>query len=464
MMQAGMHLEPAWLARAADGHWLDMPEKAIQRVCHDTRTLQPGDLYVAVRGARLDGHALLDEAFRKGAVAALVDQLYAAQRPAAVPAAPLLVVQDTLTALGRIASVHRHRLQALIVGVTGSMGKTTVKDMAAALLQQKSTATCTQGNWNNHIGLPLSMLGMGETTRFGVFELGMNHPGEILPLSEMLSPDWGIVTAIGPVHLEFFDSVEAIANEKADLLRALPRGGLAFLHADDAYFPILAAAAPCAVRTISLLPDSTADLCVESQNGVLSVYEQETQSYEQMPVPVAGRHNLINAGLAILVARTAGCDWEQIRQGFSQYRPPPMRWEVEACGPYTVVNDAYNANPVSMVAALDTFAQMRAKGRKWLLLGDMLELGDIAGQAHRDLGEQVAAGAWTGMVAVGLHAQKICDAARAKGMADDVTAAFHTVQEAGAWLLQKLQAGDTVLLKGSRGVHLENVLPLLKKG
>ena len=455
--------DPAWLVRVTGGQWLRMPSTPIRRVCHDTRTLQPGDLYVAIRGIRVDGHSLLEDAFRKGAAAAMVDNVFAAQHPEAARD-PLLVVPDTVSALGQLAAMHRHRMGAWITGITGSMGKTTVKDMTAALLRQNAATVCTQGNWNNNIGLPLSMLSMQAETRFGVFELGMNHPGEISPLSEMLSPDWGVVTAIGPVHLEFFTDVEAIANEKADLLRALPRAGIAFLHQDDPYFRILEAAAPCPVQTVGVTPDSSADLRVCEQHGQLMVYERGTDRHEQMPVPVAGRHNLVNAGLSMLVARAAGCSWEQVRQGFVQYRPPPMRWEVQSCGAYTVVNDAYNANPVSMAAALDTFAQMQTQGRKWLALGDMLELGVYAAEAHTKLGARVAQGAWAGIVAVGLHAQTVCAAAVAEGMSAEHVAAFHTVQEAGAWLCQRLDHGDTLLLKGSRGVQLENLLQMLKKG
>ena len=451
--------DPAWLMRATQGQWLRMPTNPISRVCHDTRTLCPGDLYVAIRGKRLDGHSLLEEAFRKGAAAAMVDEEYLAKHPQS--ADPLLVVRETLSALGQLASMHRHRVGAWITGLTGSIGKTTVKDMLATLLSQHAATVCTQGNWNNVIGLPLSMLQMSEETQFGVFELGMNHPGEILPLSEMLSPDWGVITTIGPVHVEFFHSVEEIANEKADLLRALPRSGTAFLHADDPYFPILKAAAPCPVKTMGVSSKGNPDLRLEMQNGQLSVHEASTGAVEHMPVPVAGAHNLVNAGLAMLVARTAGCSWEQIRRGFAQYRPAPMRWEVQSSGSYTIVNDAYNASPPSMEAALDTFREMRAQGRKWLVLGDMLELGDYAVQAHTALGTRTATGPWVGMAVVGLHAQTVRAAAVAAGMEEDSVAAFHTVKEAGAWLRERLVRGDTLLLKGSRGVKLEDVLQFL---
>ncbi len=452
--------DPAWLVRATGGRWLGGPTAPVKGICHDTRTLHAGDLYVAIRGARIDGHTLIAEAFEKGAVAALVDEVYAKQHPGTGDV-PLLVVADVLPALGRLASMHRHRIGAWIMGITGSMGKTTVKEMTAALLRQRGETVCTRGNWNNNIGLPLSMLAMRTDTQFGVFEIGMNHPGEIRPLSEILTPDWAVITAIGPVHLEFFDSVEDIAREKAELLRSLPASGTAFLYVGDPYYSILKSSAPCHVKTVGVGVDSAADMRVVADRGVLHIYEGAAAPVE-MPLPAPGKHNLVNAGLAVLVGRTAGCDWEQIRKGFAAYQSPPMRWEVQSCGPYTVVNDAYNANPVSMQSALDTFRQMQSQGQKWLVLGDMLELGGFAREAHQVLGRQVAAGEWAGMAAVGLHAETVRDAAIDTGMRESSVAAFRTVHDVGEWLLPQLKHGDALLLKGSRGVQLEHVLSYLK--
>jgi len=445
-----------WLARAASGQWHGTLDQPVMRICHDTRTLQAGDLYVALRGHRVDGHHFLEEAFRKGALAALVDQDYLGQAAPDRRMGPLLVVPDTLQALGQMASMHRHRVGAWITGITGSMGKTTVKDMTAVLLRQGGDTVATHGNWNNAIGLPLSMLALQPATRFGVFELGMNHPGEIASLSRILSPDWGIVTAIGPVHLEFFESVTGIAHEKSALLQALPQTGLAFLHAGDAYYDLLRAAAPCPVRTLRVgADDGAADLHVTRVQGRLQAREVGSDEAVLLPAPVPGQHNLVNAGLALLVARAAGLSWDQIRQGLLQYQPPAMRWEVRNVGGFTVVNDAYNANPVSMQGALATFAEMQVQGRKWLVLGDMLELGDYAVEAHRSLGQQVAAGDWAGVAVVGLHARTVLAAAQEAGFGAEHRDRFATVREAGQWLLPRLAPGDAILLKGSRGLGLE---------
>ncbi len=455
--------DPAWLMRATEGQWLQQPSVSILRICHDTRRLAPGDLYVAIRGAHLDGHSLVAEAFQKGAAAAMVDEA-SLQTLSGISGKALLVVSDTVGALGRLAAMHRHRVGALITGITGSVGKTTVKEMTAALLSQRGPTTCTKGNWNNHIGLPLSMLSMERETRFGIFEIGMNHPGEIRPLAEILTPDWAVITTIGPVHLENFSNVEGIAVEKAALLRALPHDGAAFLHRGDPYFAILQDAVPCSLYTLGLDDEqSDADMHVRSHQGNLLVYEGGSAAQE-MPLPGPGRHHVVNAGLAVMVARAAGCSWEQIRKGFSAYRSPPMRWEIQPHGPFTIVNDAYNANPISMKAALETYAEMLSQGHKWLVLGDMLELGGHAVQAHKELGAHVAAGDWAGMIAVGLHAQTVREAALRAGMDENRVAAFATVSEAGDWLRPRLSEGDSILLKGSRGVQLENLLPFFKRG
>lgn len=451
--------DPNWVARVSAGTWLQLPSGGITRIWHDTRSLEPGDLYVAIRGPRVDGHRLVAEAFEKGAVAALVDQAYADEQGKEL-AGPLLVVSETLVALGNIAAMHRHRVGAWITGITGSVGKTTVKDMTASLLGENGNTVRTRGNWNNHVGLPLSLLQLENDTQFGVFELGMNHPGEIAPLSAMLSPDWGIVTAVGPVHIEHFENVEAIAEEKAEILRALPKTGLAFLHLQDPYYSILSAAAPCPIRTVALGNAGDADLLIEGVRGQMLIRENGLDVCAEMPVPAPGKHNLLNAGFAILIAREAGMSWEQIQTGFSRYKPPAMRWEMQRCGSYTVINDAYNANPVSMQAALETFAQMQVQGRKWLVLGDMLELGAEAEERHRAVGKAVARGAWEGLAAVGIYAKTLRSAAIEAGYPEKKCAAFVSVDDVAGWLVPQLERNDAVLLKGSRGVALEKFLEI----
>ncbi len=449
--------DPAWLATATDGHWLQIPEQAVTGVSHDTRTLRPGDLYVAIRGARVDGHALLAAALQAGAVAALVDTTYT-ESADRIMDVPLLVVPATIPALGRMAAMHRHRTGAWITGVTGSMGKTTVKDLTAALLQQAGPTVATRGNWNNEIGLPLSLLRLQPDTLHGVFEIGMNHPGELDVLSDILSPDWGIITAIGPVHIEHFASVDAIAEEKAAMLRALPPSGLALLPYDDPYYPVLAAAADCSTRTVSLQTED-ADLLVRTGEGILHVQERDTRDSISLRWGLPGTHHAWNAGLALLAARATGLDWDAIQAGLDAYQPAPMRWQEQTIEGIRIINDAYNANPPSMRAALETFAAMSTRGRKWLVLGDMLELGDYAEEAHAEMGRLAGTCGAAGLIVLGAFQDVVLAATRAQTASGQmVLCGARDKQEACAWVRQHVASGDAVLLKASRAMQLEQII------
>lgn len=455
-----------WLERVTGGSWQGPPRQTIQRICHDTRTLMAGDLYVALLGESLDGHRYVAQAFEKGAAAAMVNK--GQEAILSGRHGGLLVVEDTLEALWAMAGAHRHRQQALILGITGSAGKTTAKTLCAQVLKEKSRTVSTRGNWNNHIGLPMSLLELLPECRFGVFEAGMSHPGEIGMLAGLLSPDWGIVTTIGPAHLEFFGSIDAIADEKADLLRALPQDGVAFLNADDPYFDYLAGSVPCELRTLSFRK-GVADLWLDVEHASKGHLRLETREGEHflMPVMSEGRHMLVNMGLAILVGKEAGMDWSEIATGLKDPLRLPMRWEHLSVDGLLVINDAYNANPMSMEAAIRTFAQAanEATTGQWLVLGDMLELGDIAESAHEKIGQLVCeTQPWAGVVCVGDLARLIIDGIKAGG--GDGIPVWHcdSAEAAGMLLASETDPGARVLLKASRGIHLEAVVEVLKSG
>ena len=449
--------EAEWMRDVTGGQWTRMPSGSLDSISNDTRQLSPGALYVALRGERLDGHAFVGSAFEAGAAAAMVER---GRGPATLdPALPLLVVDDTGAALSALGAAHRLRTTPLVVGVTGSVGKSTVKEMTASVLAEAGLTARTRGNWNNEIGLPLSLLSIEPGSRYGVFEIGMNHPGEIARLCRVLQPEWGIVTTVGPVHLEYFESVQAIAVEKGALLQALPDSGLAFLCCDDAWFGLLRAMAPCPVRTVSV--GGVADLTVHPLPAVrrLEVNERATGDRHSFAWPWAGRHNALNAGFALLAGREAGLSWEQLERGLSAYRPLPMRWQEVRVGEWLVINDAYNANPSSMRAAVTTFAQMPCQGRRWMVLGDMLELGAGAMAAHEALGGEAAtAGEWAGLLTVGPLAEGIADGALACGFASERLWKCADTQTAAAVLREQLGPGDAVLLKASRGVALETLI------
>ncbi len=447
--------DPHALAAWCDGHWCPGPPARLTGVSHDSRRLPHGALFVALRGDRFDGHQFAEAVWRAGASAILADRVSGLRSS---PEHPLLVVDDTRRALLELAAGYRRTLTAPMIGITGSVGKSTVKEMTAALLGGEHEVARTLGNWNNDIGLPLSLLRMAPEARAGVFEIGMNRPGEIAGLARVLAPDCGIVTAIGPVHMEQFADVDAVAREKAALLEALPRDGLAVIHADGPYSDLLAGccAAPV-VKVAALESDCRADLYwSHSAADGAALYDSNRCRLVTFTLPVPGRHNVANAALAaaLAVARF-GLAPALIAARLAGYQPLPMRWQTCTAGGIQIINDAYNANPMSMHAALEVFRSLAVGGRKWLVLGDMLELGADAERYHAELGRDIASHAWGGVIGVGPLAGHVVGAARALGLADADSTACRSASDAGDYLLPRLKAGDAVLLKGSRGMALE---------
>jgi UDP-N-acetylmuramoyl-tripeptide--D-alanyl-D-alanine ligase len=454
-----LQFDPGQLATWCGGEWESGEPAQLTGVSNNTRTLAPGDLYVAIRGERLDGHAFVGEAFQKGASAAVVDAGYAPE----TQAGPLLRVADSVEALGAMASGYRDLVTPVMVGVTGSVGKSTVKEMTAAILSGMMPTAKTRGNWNNNIGLPLSLLSMEPDTRAGVFEVGMNHPGEIEDLCRVLRPEWGVVTSIGPVHLEHFESVDEIAREKASLLEALPDDGHAVLCCDDAYFDLLRERVGCELHTVSLSGDANYAGTLDAGSRFLKVRESACDAVVSIPWTWPGKHNALNALYAIAVGRGIGLDWRAIASGLANYRPLGMRWETEEVDGVRVINDAYNANPLSMRAALRTFDDLPGPGAKWLVLGGMYELGEHAEEEHEALGREVAQGAWAGVIVVGDFGESIATGARKAGLANGKICCCGSSAEAAGVLRDRMQPGDAVLLKASRGVALEDVVEELKR-
>ncbi len=443
---------PEELAAWSGGAWEGAPRAAVA-VAHDTRRLVPGALFVALRGERFDGHDFVAEALARGAAAAMV----ARDWPAPRGLGPLLRVEDTRRALSALARGHRRRLPGRILAVTGSLGKTTAKEMTAAVLETAGAVARTLGNWNNDIGLPLSLLAMRPSDAFGVFEAGMNHPGELAPLCAVLRPDWAVVTRIGPVHIEFFPDERAIAEEKAEVLKALPRDGVAILAADEPWFDLLRERT--AARVVTIAMDAPADysgrVAGDGTDGIL-VRERCGREYAYA-LPQPGAPMRANALRAIAVGRELEIAPDEIARALRRFTPPPMRWETSRHNGVLWINDAYNASPPSMAAALRTFAELPGPRRRWLVLGGMRELGDRAAAEHAALGERVAAGEWAGLVTVGELGAAIARAALAAGWPADRAASFPDAAGAAAYLRERLAPGDAVLLKGSRRERVEAV-------
>jgi len=452
---------PDELARWCGGEWIHGAPPALSGIAHDTRSLQSDCLYVALRGARFDGHDFLEEARARGACGAVVAR---SRLPRLGENLPLLAVDDTLGALQSMATGYRAKLGIPIIGVSGSTGKTTVKEMVADMLAAAFPTARSRGNWNNEFGLPLSLLSIGEDARVGVFELGISHPGEMAPLCRMAQPTWGVVTAIGPVHLEFFGGEDAVAREKGEMLRSLPPGGAAVLSADDARFDLLRSMAPGRVITVSRRGDADYRLLGLESGGRCSIRERSSGETVSLRMPLPGEHIVHNALLALAVARGFGVSWEAIAGALDRYTPLPMRWETGLVNGVTTVNDAYNSNPLSLRAAILTFRDMPAKGRKWLVLGDMLELGPTAVEEHEKIGQSLGVETWAGLFAVGELAGVMADGARALGLPEDRIHRCGSARQAGERLAGLLAPGDAVLFKGSRGMHLEDSVLALSDG
>ncbi|HEY6004097.1 MAG TPA: UDP-N-acetylmuramoyl-tripeptide--D-alanyl-D-alanine ligase [Anaeromyxobacter sp.] len=452
------------LAAAAGGRWIGSPPAAIEGVSTDTRTLAPGTLFVALQGEKFDAHEFLAEAASKGAAAAVVAEAWAARAPEPRPL-PLLAVKDTLAALGALARHHRRRFRIPVVGVTGSNGKTTTREMIAAILATRGKVLKSEGNLNNEVGVPLTLFGLDASHEAAVIEMGMNHPGEIARLAAMAEPQIGVVTLAAPAHLEGLGTVDAVADAKAELYQGLPEGGIAVANADDARMLKRAQASGRRVVTFSAARGRRGDVVVleivsQGDDGlrfVLGIGNREVAVH--IPALV-GTHNAANAAAAAAATVSLGCTDREIARGLAQVRPVGRRLRLEklASG-VDLVDDSYNANPASMSAALRTLADL-AKGRRALaVLGDMLELGAFEAEAHRSLGAEAARSGLAALAAFGPRSRATAEAARAAGLE-----AFHTEDMAAlvAWAKATLRPGDVLLVKGSRGMKLERLVEAMR--
>ncbi|MGI6495610.1 MAG: UDP-N-acetylmuramoyl-tripeptide--D-alanyl-D-alanine ligase [Kiritimatiellia bacterium] len=461
-----MTLYPSDLARWTRGSWrvpvgTVLPE-SLSGVSNNSSAVPVGGLYVAIRGARLDGHAFVADAAAHGAAAALVARDWEGAASARIP---LLEVDDPVLALSDAAAGWRRAVDPFVVGVTGSAGKTTVKELAASMLGGAAPTARTFGNFNNAVGLPLSLLAMPEDSRFGVFEIGTSHPGELAPLARILAPDAAIVSSVGPVHIENYPNLDAIADEKATLPRGVPPEGFAVLEAGAPYTARIASQCACRIVLVGLECPGTDFNGVEMDGieGSVRVIERGGEpAGHRLHHGLPGRHQALNCLMACAAARRAGASWEAIQLGLKSLALPGMRWERSCVQGIHVVNDAYNANPISMACAIDAFATETApSGRRWLALGDMLELGDTAESAHRALGAKIAEAPWAGLVAVGPLSAWTADEARIRGFRGAILS-VPTAAEAGPILRSRLAPGDALLLKASRGIGLEIILDALR--
>ncbi|MCK5528514.1 MAG: UDP-N-acetylmuramoyl-tripeptide--D-alanyl-D-alanine ligase [Kiritimatiellae bacterium] len=447
------------MAEWSGGAWQGEVPCAIDGFCIDTRLIQEGDVFVALSGAGRDGHDYLDAAAGGGAVGAIVAK---GKLTTVTSPIPYLLVEDPARALADIAIHYRQVVAPKVIAITGSMGKTTVKELVAQMLEVSFRTAKTNKNWNNNIGLPLSIIAMAASTEVCVFELGMNHPDEIEPLCKIADPVCGVVTNVGPVHIEFFDSVKDIAIEKAALLKKLPDDGIAFLNKDDEFFELLKDSATCRVVTVSMNAD--ADYCClgrDLEKSTITVSEKETGDEIVLPMPLPGDFNVLNVLFAIGVARWMDIDWAGIADALENYQAMPMRWSMSSINEIKFINDAYNANPISMRAAVETFYNEHQSKSRWLVLGGMLELGAGECEEHKALGGFIASMPWDGLIVVGELGAHIANGAEKSGLSGDCVYRCDDNVSATELIKQHVKSGSVVLLKGSRGFKLEQIIDYL---
>jgi UDP-N-acetylmuramoyl-tripeptide--D-alanyl-D-alanine ligase len=424
----------------------------------DSRTLQAGELFFAVKGERLDGHDFVAQALEKGVVAAVVRKDQMARYPAK---GRLLAVDDTLPALQTLAAAVRRLWGKTLVGITGSVGKTTTKEAIAHLLATRLRVLKSEGNFNNHFGLPLMLLRLEAGHDAAVIELGMSHLGEIAALARIAQPEIGVVTAVAPVHLEFFKSVAEIARAKYELVESLHAGGTAVLNADDEYVSQFGRDFHGKVITFGLRP--AADVRAENiqpRGPAGSVFDLVVGACrEKATLPLVGTHNVSNALAAVAVALERGLTPSEAVAALATLTPADKRGQVLQIGNITLINDCYNSNPKALDAMVDTLAAMPAK-RRIVVAGEMLELGPTGEELHRQCGRHLAGKEIDLLLGVRGLAQPMVEAAKSAGITAEFVA---TPEEAGEWLLREMRDGDVVLLKASRGVKLEKALEAISR-
>ena len=458
----GIELE--WVAkslREAGYEGSDAPDGSVDSVTVDTRKGCEGALFVALGGTRFDGHDFLEEAVARGAAALLVSR---ERREAALSLSggrPVFAVPDTLAALQALAAAYRVKIDPRVVAVTGTTGKTGTKDFMASILGERYTVHSTPGNLNNHIGLPLTILGMGGGEDVLVTEMGANHEGEIARLSEIAKPEVGVITNIGPGHLEFFGSLAGVAGAKAELLDSLPEDGSAVLPADDDFFQFLSQRARG--RIVSFGFGEGSDWRVED-------LEREGSSgyrFTLHGVPVTlgryGRHHLLNAAAAAAACSLLGASGDEIAAGIGGTRIPESRGVIYDIDGILFIDDSYNSNPASLAAAVGALMEMETDGRRWLVLGDMLELGERSKDLHRESGEACGKAGVDAIVTLGTDTVELSRAAAEQRKAPDRISHFIDGSKLAAYLNEYIEKGDIVLVKGSRGMQMEGVIEKMEE-
>ncbi|MEP6603529.1 MAG: UDP-N-acetylmuramoyl-tripeptide--D-alanyl-D-alanine ligase [Spartobacteria bacterium] len=425
----------------------------VEKISTDSRTVKSGELFVALRGDNFDGHKFVEATTKAGAAGAIVDLAWKGKVPKQFA---VLRAQDTLIAYQTLAANYRKSLPLKVLAITGSNGKTSTKDFAAAVLARRYRVTKTEGNFNNHVGLPRTILETTSDHDVAVWEIGMNHPGEIAALAKIAAPDAAIITNIGVAHIEFMGSREAIAQEKGALAEAIGAQGTVILNADDEFSASIAERTQARV----VLAGTTAgtvcagEITQSAEGSEFTILEGAHRCRAQLPVP--GLHMVQNALLAVAAGRVFGLSIEECAEGLAAAPLTKARLQIKEISGVQFIDDSYNANPDSMKAALRTLIELEADGKRIAVLGYMGELGTEAESGHQEVGEAAATLGVDQLITIGEMGETIAKAARAAGL--EKTSSVRSTSEAAELLGEIAEPGDLVLVKGSRSARTEQVI------
>ncbi len=432
----------------------------------DSRTLKGGEIFLTLKGERFDGHAFVREALGKGVAGAVVQNgHFKSALAAAVESQPIIAVPETLRALGDVARFWRNKFSLPVIGITGSNGKTSTKEMISFLLEKRYRVLRSHGTFNNLVGLPLTLLSLKPSHEIAVLEMGTNIPGEIKRLAEIARPTVGVITNIGRAHLEGMGSLEVLIREKGELFRAVGEKGVVAVNTNDPH--VLGLARECPARKIRFGLDREADVMVDhiEWRGADGVRFRLTVGAESAVVdfPLFGLQFVHNVATAAAIASLFEMTVADIKERLQRFKPPPMRMEIIRLRGIVLINDTYNANPPSVEMALKSFSQVIGGGRAFVVMGDMLELGDIAQEAHREVGRLIGNLNVAGLFVLGDHAADVAEGAvEAKVNPQEILIAG-SHREIVDHLIDTVQPGDWILVKGSRKMRMETVIDAFRK-
>jgi UDP-N-acetylmuramoyl-tripeptide--D-alanyl-D-alanine ligase len=437
----------------------------VKNVCTDSRKAQAGDLFFAIKGEHFDGHDFLNEVSAKNVAAVVVEKSKVRSPKSEVLNCATIIVDDVRIALGKLAAAYRTQFDLPMVCVGGSNGKTTVKELIASVLRQKLAMLWSEASFNNDIGVPLTMLRLEKSHQAAVLEAGTNHPGELAPLVKMIQPKFGVITNIGREHLEFFGDVAGVAQEEGRLAELLPADGKLFVNGDNEWTEKVIARTKAKVVRVGLTEKNgwRAEKIRLDKNGVTFRVQTAKENFcGEYRINLLGRHQVVNALFAVAIGEELGLGCAEIQRGLAECHPAKMRLQFWEANGVRVLDDAYNANADSTIAALETLCDLPLQGRRVAVLGDMEELGAHSEAAHAEVGRRAAELKIGQLFTVGKMAAVTAKAARDAGLNRVIE--FSDVETAMKAVKQFLKTGDVVLLKASRASRLERLAETLKSG